>query len=120
MAAGHLCLALQWLLSLLLALGCLLPLLWAAVAGAARTLATRAAEWAWQLLARAAWEGLAHAWPALEEADFLAVPANSTFYPPVLTYLPGVAWEPGEVQAWGSAWTWGCLAYSAWRRHRLR
>ena len=120
LAAGHLCRAAQWLLSLFLALGCLLALLWAAAAGAVRLLVSSAVSWAWQLLAQAAWEALAHSWPALDHLPLQAAAANATTALPVLTYLPEVAWEPGEVQAWGSAWTWCCLALSAWRRHRSR
>ena len=90
------------------------------MAGAARLLLTSVAGWAWRLLAQAAWEALTHSWPALDYPPLPAAAANATAALPMLTYLPEVAWEQGEVQAWGSAWTWCCLAFSAWRRHRSR
>ena len=60
LAAGHSCRAVQWYLSLLFALACLLRLLWATVAGGAQLVAGLVARLARQLDAQAAWDALAH------------------------------------------------------------
>ena len=120
MTIGWLCMAVQWVLSLLLASCCLLPLLWATAVRIAQGLATYAARWAWHTVAQAAWEALAGSWPGPDHPSLLLAAANATALSPVPTYLPEVVWGYDEVQAWGSAWTWGCMALSLWRHRGQR
>lgn len=111
------------LLALVLTAWCLLLLALPALAAGARQLMGVVAGWAWDTVTRAAWRQLAGQLPTAPEDPFLqmlAAATNSTAPPQAVSLLQGALAGPVEAQALGSAWTWSCLAFAAWRRQQRR
>jgi hypothetical protein len=117
-ALAHLREAARAVLSAALAAACLLSLAWPLLLGTVRLLAASVTGWAWDLLARVAWDSLAAQLPSGPSPLLAVLEANTTLPAALPALLLEAAPPAGEVHAVGTAWTWACLALATWRRHR--